>query len=256
MEFDGLKYRLSEDKTALFEITAKNNFPDTIVLPGCVRIVKSYALDIPNFNGTIIFNDGLREIEKNSINADHPKKITVVFPDSIEVINDAFISLRLKDGENVISKFFIGVKHESKSLFIEDDNMLYRRLDDGTTMLLFCRDYKTPLRDDVSIIGDYALNGQETGDINFPLGLKKIGKYALAKNDIKNVILPEGLEEIDDCAFMGNTWIKKVKLPLSLKKMGSGVFCSDYYHYSRVAVNLSVSKKHQYFCEDKKCLLL
>ena len=61
-------------------------------------------------------------------------------------------------------------------------------------------------------------------DVNFSDGLKSIGDWAFTNCDIRRLRIPDSVESIGECAFGGNSYLKKLVLPSNLKEIGVDAF--------------------------------
>ncbi len=78
---------------------------------------------------------------------------------------------------------------------------------------------------DLETIGDHAFDGcSNLSSVEFPDGLKKIGKNAFQSTAITSLNLTDAIEEIGDSAFMNCTKVMDLKLPSSLKKINPYTF--------------------------------
>ncbi|MGI6031244.1 MAG: leucine-rich repeat protein [Eubacteriales bacterium] len=75
-------------------------------------------------------------------------------------------------------------------------------------------------------IADYAFygsNGSSGQTMEIPNGVEKIGEYAFAKCYFGSYTLPDTVRELGESVFMSNEYLKEIRLPNSIEKMGSGV---------------------------------
>ena len=95
--------------------------------------------------------------------------------------------------------------------------------------------------------------------VEIPEGVRVISEGVFREHtELKEVILPEGLEEICEKAF-AYTGIEKVTLPDSLKMLGEEAFVftkkvKDNWGTKNQYTTIKLSKKHQYFYTDGKCV--
>ena len=78
--------------------------------------------------------------------------------------------------------------------------------------------------------------GPKFTSFTVPEGVKYLGKGVFHGSNIENLVLPETLETIEDCAF-GCMKIKELRIPSSVKKIGSNILDSDRYGDSYTKLN-------------------
>lgn len=79
-----------------------------------------------------------------------------------------------------------------------------------------------------------------------PDTVRRIHPFAFCYTDVQDlqkeaeervrIYLPEGLTELEVGTFYGNEWIDRVFLPASLKKIGEGVFVTNYPENTQITV--------------------
>ena len=100
----------------------------------------------------------------------------------------------------------------------------------GNEAFLGCNSLKSVvLGDKVETIGGGAFQGTGLTEINLPASLKSIGVFAFRGCIFESIGLPEQLEYIGSYAFCDNVYLKSIRIPASVNKIGKTPFieCSN-----------------------------
>ena len=113
---------------------------------------------------------------------------------------------------------------ENNESFSDEGNCLTRKADN--TVIAGCASSKIPAGTEQ--IGEYAFCGQtQLGAIDFPDGLKNIGRYAFSCTGLKELKLPRGLQRIGVSAFANCIELEYVQIPDSVTDVGSKAFVCE-----------------------------
>jgi hypothetical protein len=166
------------------------------------RTLSSYATSNYTAIDTVTFPEGLRSIGADSFNGQNLTE--VIIPPTVMMIgNGAFENNNIKNITISSLVKFIGA----------------RTFNNNDLTSLF-------LPDSIRTVGDYAFAGNHIEEIS--LGkVEKIGQYTFNGNNIRHLEIPDICTEIGTYAFSGNPIENSVKIPASLKSIGSFAFDND-----------------------------
>ncbi len=206
-----------------------------LVIPKAMTVVSDSAFQFSTIE-EIIFHPGVKRIGKSAF---YKAKIpSLVIPKSVESVgNGAFTECGIRS--LVIEK---GVKTIEASAFSWNDLAELKLPDTVTTIgenaFHHCRIQKLVLPKKISKISSYAFDENFLTTLELPKSVTYIGEAAFRGNWLEKLTLPAKLEHIGDMAFMtddhfGRENLRSVKIPASVKFIGSNPFCHNTVVYAK-----------------------
>ncbi len=206
---------------------------EELVIPDSVTTVETYAFCEMTVKKDFYYPAGATEIPTGALQQTTVESGVLVIPESITRLHYRAIATRssvrfLCDPLEIDPFAIVWIDGEieigEKSGFVLENGMLLNR--DKTELIKCVKATSTK--------------------IVVPDTVRRIHPFAFCYTDVQDlqkeaeervrIYLPEGLTELEVGTFYGNEWIDRVFLPASLKKIGEGVFVTNYPENTQITV--------------------
>ena len=153
---------------------------------------------------------------------------------------------RIENGSN----WYIHVGTDRIKNIIVEDGITHI----GNSAFYMCRNVESLfIGSDVESIGERSFYGLDVDKIHIPGNVKLIGKNAFRETNASSIELSDGIEFIDDYAFAWFGSYSEIKIPPSVKHIGSGVFGGNYLTGESKLVKLSVDEDNCVYDSRDNC---
>lgn len=208
-----------------------------ITIPEGVKVIGSRCFRMCKQLKSLQLPQSLREIQDEAFNLSGV--VSIVIPDNVKTIGECafancekITSLRIGKSVSKIGRCFLTSHYNVSTLEVDPENHSYDSRNNcnaiietaTNTLILGCS--TTVIPDTIAAIGDYAFMSQKIKSITIPSSVKTIGKYAFSCCDKLQVLDMVGVESIEEHAFEDCSKLKTLKLPDTLKTIGTDAFSS------------------------------
>ena len=213
---------------AFYEVSCEE-----LVIPDSVTTIENYAFYGMTVKKDFYYPAGTTEILRGVLNHIEVEEGFLIIPETITRLHYGSIGTSssvcfLCDPLEIEPSAIVWIDGEietgGKNGFVVENGMLLNR--DKTELIKCFRATSTK--------------------IVVPDTVRRIHPFAFCYTDVQDlqkeaeervrIYLPEGLTELEVGTFYGNEWIDRVFLPASLKKIGEGVFVTNYPENTQITV--------------------
>lgn len=219
-----------------------------ITLPNTLTVLTDYCFYANNLISFTI-PETVETISYYAVGAN--KYETIDIPDSVKTLEGGSIggaclkTVNIGSGARTISDWLFDYTYSVQEINVSANNPYFSSYNG----VLYSKDFSTLLMFPTGLREAPA----------FAAGLKKIKYNAFRSCAITNITLPEGLEEIESSAFYDCKYLTTVYLPVSLNKLGAGIFsCAavNELHYAGTMAQFEAIEKPTYGVWYSSCWTL